>query len=121
MGDQKLKLITAEEYKAAVEAAKWMADNMSSLNVVYKRMARVLLALDGAWREVPTGFDVHGCITAPIYSKDEIAARNGLPVDEPKPCPECGGKRFVVIKVYDPKGKVFTSLRKPCPTCQGGR
>jgi len=98
-----VKPITAEEYKAAVEAAKWMADNMSSLNVVYKRMARVLLALAGAWKEVKAdGWCEH----------DAIAARHGLPVDEPKPCPTCGGYEVVA------NGEYFT---KPCPTCQGGR
>lgn len=107
MADQ--KLITAEEYKAAINSATWAANGGYLLPGAEKRQARVLLALDGAWREVPECFrESYGDAR---YTKAEVAARHGLPVDHVadsskliKPCPECGG--------------VPLARGYPCPACQ---
>jgi len=128
--EEAMNKITKEEYEKAIEWARDRRDGFVSNYSVLANVADCLLALDGAWKEVPTGFDVHGCITAPIYSKDEIAARHGLPVDNVSQnangetqaqkcltdetqtlCPECKGKKYY----YDP-----IIGRYPCPTCQGG-
>jgi hypothetical protein len=139
------KPITAEEYKAAVEAAKWMADDMSSLNVVYKRMARVLLALAGFYRDVPKDWcQLWGACESnhtDENNKAAIATRNGLPVSpsgqvdgehfvdankKVEPCPECGGKcqrcggkKEIEIAVWDRIAGDWSTETKPCPACSG--
>lgn len=93
--------ITAEEYRAVIEWINFIVGNsgVRTPNPGNQLVARVLLALAGAWREVPENLESRDWadqererIVIINTGKSAIAARHGLPVDgnKPKPCPECG-------------------------------
>ena len=78
--------ITAEEYRAVIEWINFIVGNsgVRTPNPGNQLVARVLLALAAAWREVPEKFwgeerDYLGAQR--MQSKAAIAARHGLPVE----------------------------------------
>ena len=137
--------ITAEEYAAAIEWINFIVGNsgVRTPNPGNQLVARVLLALDGAWREVPEKFwgeDRDYLGAQRMQSKAAIAARHGLPVEgdhfvdankKVEPCPECGGCREIPNRQYClvdrctvttcPDHYGHCPVSKPCPACQGGR
>lgn len=124
-----VKQITAEEYQRVLGFARDGAN-------VTPQVARVLLALAGAWEDVPRDWcRLWGACESnhtDENNKATIAARNGLPVDVEvcqtcgnmdftpagfPPCPECGGSgENVVVWAKDNRGKTVFG---PCPACSG--
>jgi len=124
--------ITQEEYEAAIKWAEYTKANSAR--------SRIILALDGAWR------DAHEFLPAAVSHIVSPSGKNAadlidnhlriiaegralpLPVDHPggvtdmiKPCPECGGAKWVEGNDDDPMDGVgsFSMYRKPCHACRG--
>ena len=105
--------ITKEEYEKAIEWARDRRDGFVSNYSVLANVADCLLALDGYLRDTMRrereSGDVWGC--------SDIALDNGLPVDEPAPCPECGGSGKIISTSYT--YSMAKAVYEPCPACQG--
>jgi len=119
------KLITAEEYAAAIRLAE--AEIACGGDLAMDSAARVLLALDGAWREVR-----HRFVSDEVGN--DLAARHGLPVEGDRvaevsktiegdeSCPVCKGFYMATGSLCKHcRGGLPPVAGDPCPDCGGTR